>query len=68
VRGVRVNDYQVVRKGAGLVRLDDNDYQAQVARYVHRVYRAVIINTIRSRRGRLDVADRYFGIGWRQKR
>jgi membrane fusion protein (multidrug efflux system) len=31
VRDVKVNDYQMVRKGDELVRLEDNDYQAQVA-------------------------------------
>ena len=31
VRAVNVNDYQAVRKGAELVRLEDDDYRAQVA-------------------------------------
>jgi membrane fusion protein (multidrug efflux system) len=31
VREVKVNDYQTVRKGAELVRLEDEDYRAQVA-------------------------------------
>src|SRR6185436_7663077 len=31
VREVKVNDYQAVRKGDELVRLDDDDFRAQVA-------------------------------------
>jgi len=31
VRDVKVNDYQTVRRGAELVRLEDEDYRAQVA-------------------------------------
>src|SRR5712672_4234550 len=34
VREVRVNDYQVVRKGEVLVQLDDDDYKAQLAQAV----------------------------------
>src|SRR5580693_1381670 len=34
VRGVKVNDYQQVRKGDLLVQLDDDDFRAQVAQAV----------------------------------
>jgi membrane fusion protein (multidrug efflux system) len=51
VRELRVNDYQVVRKGEVLVQLDDDDYKAQLAQAVAGVEaaKAALENNLRQR-------------------
>ena len=51
VREVKVNDYQVVRKGDVLVQLDDDDFRAQVAQATAGVEaaRAALENNLRQR-------------------